>query len=165
MNIVTASTATKSTADEPTPNQPTAEEPTHPTEISSQAENSISLQLCSRAYENIMEKDEELVDGYEAVVSEQAPVQGFSGTVFAPGGLAGALKEQARFGLLLSSAQRSIAKATKQEDAKTVVIDAVTFFNAIGGAVGPIAGAFPPAGLAWAGICAVLPVCWKPHTL
>lgn len=84
---------------------PYPQEPSPPAETSGQAQSSISLQLWRQAYKSIRGKNRELVEAYEGVLNEQALLQGLSGTAFVSGGLAGTTNEQARFGLLLSSAQ------------------------------------------------------------
>ena len=65
---------------------------------------------------------------------------------------------QVRFTRLLQSAHRSVEKATKHENAKAAAIDAATFLKIFGDVVGAAMQPFPPAAVAWSGICAIIPV-------
>src|SRR2546429_5271714 len=57
---------------------------------------------------------------------------------------------------------KALEKAKRHAKAKDMVISAVDFVNKVDDLVGKTLDAYPPASLAWSGICASLPVSWLP---
>jgi len=71
---------------------------------------------------------------------------------------------QVRFARLLLLARHSVEKATKHENAKAAAIDAATFLKTFSNVIGAAMHPFPPAAVAWSGICAIIPVCLEPRS-
>lgn len=63
-----------------------------------------------------------------------------------------------RFALLKSAVLKSVEKAKKHESMKTGLIKTTEIVTSLDKIVGSMLGPYPPAAMAWSGICAILPV-------
>ena len=57
---------------------------------------------------------------------------------------------------------KALEKAKRHAKAKDMVISAVDFVNKVDDLVGKTLDAYPPASLAWSGVCAAFPVSQSP---
>jgi len=64
-----------------------------------------------------------------------------------------------RFALLKSGVLKSIDKAKKHESIKSGFMTTTNIVTSLDKIVGSMLGPYPPAAMAWSGICAILEVC------
>ncbi|KAH8882376.1 hypothetical protein GQ53DRAFT_614442, partial [Thozetella sp. PMI_491] len=120
-----------------------------------------SLDLWNQAYESLKTKDAALVGAYETVLSDQMTVEGTASQVVHVNLFVNCTGRE-RFALLESAVRKSVEKAKKHEAIKAGIMKTTEIVTSFDKIVGSMLGPYPPAAMAWSGICAILGVLVKP---
>ncbi|KAI1390144.1 ankyrin repeat-containing domain protein [Hypoxylon trugodes] len=122
----------------------------------------ISLNIWNKAYNSIKEEDHELVETYEKILSNQFLEDGIASVTFATVNLFVDCTEQIRFERMRNVVFKSIEKWEKRKELRDGVIEVVAFVTNFNGFISNALQSYPPAAMAWSGICAALPILTSP---
>ncbi|KAK1764019.1 hypothetical protein QBC33DRAFT_211496 [Phialemonium atrogriseum] len=120
----------------------------------------ISFRLWNEAYDSIEEKQSELVETYEKILSQQIAEDGAlrvtTGNAFTN------CTGQERLALMKSAVVKSVERANRHESVRDGIIETSAFIANLNKILGGILEPYPPASMVWSGICTVLPILVSP---
>ncbi|KAL7937634.1 hypothetical protein V8C35DRAFT_277120 [Trichoderma chlorosporum] len=135
-----------------------------PTTIQSENSSDVSQEIWTHAYENLRFDSEtaELVEAYEKILSNVNSENNVTRLSSESPNVLGPLEGSGRMARMGEITRTALAKARQNNDANMNVQEVVNFLKTTQNVIGTMLAAYPPASMAWSGICAILPVIASP---